>query len=114
MDDWSKIFHCPDCYDTGFIPDSYSLETGKEQKCKNKIHDMGKGAHDKRRILREEFIKRHIELCKVAFTGETIKEDHRSFEGKILVELARTELNYSPKTVSTDIYARLKNTFNYM
>ena len=40
MEDWAKDFKCPDCYDTGFIPDSYSLENMEGQKCTNKIHDM--------------------------------------------------------------------------
>lgn len=112
MDDWSKIFRCLDCYDTGFIPDSFSLETGLEQKCKNKIHDMEKGEYKKREILREEFVNKHMALCEVAFTGETSNEGYKSREGRILVELARLELNYSPKTVATDIYIRLQNTFD--
>lgn len=40
MEDWTKNFRCLDCYDTGFIPDSYSLKNMEGQKCTNKIHDM--------------------------------------------------------------------------
>lgn len=40
MNDWSKIFKCQDCYDTGYIPDSYSLKNMEGTKCTNKIHDM--------------------------------------------------------------------------
>ena len=81
-------------------------------KCRNKIHDMGKGENKKRRILREEFINNHIILCKTVFTGENNKE--KSTEARVLIALARIELNYSPKTVSVDIYSRLINTFNEM
>jgi hypothetical protein len=42
MEDWTKNFRCLDCYDTGFIPDSYSLKNIEGQKCTNKIHDMEK------------------------------------------------------------------------
>lgn len=75
---------------------------------------MGKGENVKRRILREEFIKRHIALCKLAFLGVNSSEAHKSIPGRELVKIAREELKYSSKTVSTDIYARLKNTFNEM
>src|SRR5664279_5388311 len=42
MKDWTKKFNCLDCYDTGFIPDSYDLKNMEGQKCKNKIHNMEK------------------------------------------------------------------------
>ena len=75
---------------------------------------MTEGINSKRRVLREKFVMDHMDLCQEVFTGVNSREEYKSPEGRSLVELARHELNYSPKTVPTDIYHRLFESYEYL
>ena len=69
---------------------------------KNTIFDWQyKSERQKRQDVRIEFIQRHIKLFDLAYTN---KDNHASFTGTLIVDLARKEIGYSTATASMDIY----------
>lgn len=60
-----------------------------------------------RNMERFDFVVRHKTDCYRAFKLGVGHRDYKSSEGLKLINMARKELNYSPRTYSGDIYVNL-------
>lgn len=56
------------------------------------------------RQRRDAFVHRHLKLCRKEFSDQRGHHSWKRPGGRKLVDLARTELGYSPCTTSADIY----------
>jgi hypothetical protein len=71
---------------------------------------VNKGVMAARTAAALAFVQRHIILCYQAF--ETASPDFRAPVSRGLIQMARTELSYSPTTVNCDIFRRLHQIYS--
>ena len=63
---------------------------------------------------KETFIKYNLELCNKAFKNGGAHKNWKSFNGRILIKLAREELHYKDTTYAGDIFAHLYDIYSLL
>jgi len=87
-------FYSPQIFFQDFIPES-------KDECKNENTNKIEGNGF---VSKEIFIKNNSELCNIAFN----EGDHKTYNAKKLIKLARDCNLYSPNTISQDVFNLLK------
>ena len=63
---------------------------------------------------KQAFIKHNIELCNKAFKNGGAHKNWKSFNGRILIKLAREKLHYKDTTYAGDIFAHLYDIYSLL